>query len=227
MNKSLVSLNNISKSYDNGMITALKNIDLTLEEGKVYALMGPSGCGKSTLLNLIGTLDTPNSGSIYYEERLLNDIDDINIFRRDFLGFIFQFHHLISVLTLGENIETALLSKKEFTTSQRRQRAHALLEEIGLTHRVNAYASEISGGERQRGAIARALVNRPRLILADEPTGNVDSATASNILKILRQHVDETKATILIATHDIHVAEIADALILMEDGKIISTKNLA
>ncbi len=224
MNKNLVSLKDVTKSYDNGMISAIKSIDLTLEEGKIYALMGPSGCGKSTLLNLIGTLDTPDSGTIYYEERLFDDIDDINAFRRDFLGFIFQFHHLVSVLTLGENVETALLSQKGISASQRKQRAHALLEEIGLEHRINAYASEISGGERQRGAIARALVNRPQLILADEPTGNVDSTTAKKILKILRRHVDETNATILVATHDLHVAKIADVLILMEDGKIISTK---
>ena len=224
MNKNLVSLKDVTKSYDNGMISAIKSIDLTLEEGKIYALMGPSGCGKSTLLNLIGTLDTPDSGTIYYEEKLFDDIDDINAFRRDFLGFIFQFHHLVSVLTLGENVEIALLSQKGISASQRKQRAHALLEEIGLEHRINAYASEISGGERQRGAIARALVNRPQLILADEPTGNVDSTTAKKILKILRRHVDETNATILVATHDLHVAKIADVLILMEDGKIISTK---
>ena len=224
MNKDLISLKDVTKSYDNGMISAIQNIDLTLEEGKIYALMGPSGCGKSTLLNLIGTLDTPDTGTVYYEERLLDEIDDINVFRRDFLGFIFQFHHLVSVLTLGENVETALLSKKGLTASQRKQRSHALLQEIGLAHRINAYASEISGGERQRGAIARALVNRPRLILADEPTGNVDSTTATKILKILRRHVDETKATILVATHDVNVAKIADVLILMEDGKIISTK---
>ena len=224
MNKNLISLKDVTKSYDNGMISAIQNIDLTLEEGKIYALMGPSGCGKSTLLNLIGTLDTPDTGTVYYEERLLDEIDDINVFRRDFLGFIFQFHHLVSVLTLGENVETALLSKKDLTASQRKQCSHSLLQEIGLAHRINAYASEISGGERQRGAIARALVNRPRLILADEPTGNVDSTTATKILKILRRHVDETKATILVATHDVNVAKIADVLILMEDGKIISTK---
>ena len=224
MNKNLISLKDVTKSYDNGMISAIQNIDLTLEEGKIYALMGPSGCGKSTLLNLIGTLDTPDTGTVYYEKRLLDEIDDINIFRRDLLGFIFQFHHLVSVLTLGENVETALLSKKGLTASQRKQRSHTLLQEIGLGHRINAYASEISGGERQRGAIARALVNRPRLILADEPTGNVDSTTATKILKILRRHVDETKATILVATHDVNVAKIADVLILMEDGKIISTK---
>lgn len=169
MNKtSIITIEGVSKSYDNGLIQALSDINLNFERGKIYALIGPSGCGKSTLLNLIGTLDTIDSGSILYDNIPLDKVGPIDQFRRHFLGFIFQFHHLISVLTLKENIELALLLDKTITSSQCEEKAIALLKEMGLEHRMNSYVSEISGGERQRGAIARALANSPSLLLADE-----------------------------------------------------------
>lgn len=222
MNKPpIITIKGVSKSYDNGLIQALTDINLKLGKGKIYALMGPSGCGKSTLLNLIGTLDTLDSGSILYNNLSLDKVGPIDKFRRYFLGFIFQFHHLISVLTLKENIELALLLDKT-TSLQCKKKAIDLLKKMGLEHRMNSYVSEISGGERQRGAIARALANSPALLLADEPTGSVDSKNTKKILDILKEYVISKKGTLLIATHDPYVAAIADVCIVMEDGKIVS-----
>lgn len=218
----LVSVENVNMSFDNGIIPALSDINLTLDEGKIYALVGASGCGKSTLLNLIGTLDKPTSGHIFYEGKNVHEFGSINKFRQNFIGFVFQFHHLIPVLTLQENVETALLSNPNMNKKQRRVKALELLEELSISHRANAYASEISGGERQRGAIARAFANTPKLILADEPTGSVDSKAAKAILATLQKYVKNSGMTILIATHDPQVSAIADVVIEMVDGTIVS-----
>jgi len=218
----LIEVKALHKVYDDGLIQSLNGITLTLEAGKIYALMGASGCGKSTLLNLIGTLDTPTSGEILYEGKYSDEVGSLSVFRRDFIGFIFQFHHLIPVLTLRENIESALLSNHNVLATERHDRAERLLKEMGILHRAESYSSKISGGERQRGAIARALINNPKVLLADEPTGNIDSETTKLILMKLRDHVEKTAGTILIATHDSNVAAIADVVMKMEDGKIIS-----
>ncbi|WP_127471635.1 ABC transporter ATP-binding protein [Thiomicrorhabdus aquaedulcis] len=221
----LVEITELTKVYDEGLVQGLSGINLILESGKIYALMGASGCGKSTLLNLIGTLDTPSSGEILYEGKRLNEVESVSKFRRDFMGFVFQFHHLIPVLTLQENVESALLSNRQVSSSERQNRAKNLLNGMGVGHRADAYARQVSGGERQRGAIARALINHPKLLLADEPTGNVDSKTAKLILDKLRGHLNTSSGAILIATHDPNVAEIADVIIEMEDGKIVSIIN--
>lgn len=218
----LIEVKDLHKVYDDGLIQSLDGINLTLEAGKIYALMGASGCGKSTLLNLIGTLDSPSSGEILYEGKHLSEIEELSAFRRDFIGFVFQFHHLIPVLTLRENVESALLPNHNVSDTERRERASNLLDEMGILHRAESYASKISGGERQRGAIARALINNPKVLLADEPTGNIDSKTTKLILMKLRDHVERTAGTILIATHDSNVAAIADVVLEMEDGKIMS-----
>ena len=218
----IIQVNSLHKVYDKGLVPALKGIDLNLQEGKIYALMGSSGCGKSTLLNIIGTIDTPSKGEILYEGKTLLDIKNLNEFRRDYIGFIFQFHHLIPVLTLHENIESAMLSNPKISSTQRADRIKELLKKLNISHRANSFASDVSGGERQRAAIARALVNNPKLILADEPTGNVDSHTAKSILKTMHESVKKSDGTMLIATHDPDVAKIADVIIRMKDGKIIS-----
>ncbi len=217
----LVEINDIRKEYDNGLVQALDGVSLNLQRGKIYALKGSSGCGKSTFLNIIGTLDNSTSGVIKYNGKLLKDLGAIDIFRKEFIGFIFQFHNLLPVLTLRENIETAMLFHSEYSMEKCRKRADELLEDFGLTHKQNAYANKISGGERQRGAIARAFANKPRLILADEPTGNVDSLNSKIILEKMREYVDKYEATILIATHDPIVSSYADEIITMSDGKII------
>ncbi len=208
------------KSYDDGLVPALHDISFTLRCNRIYALTGSSGCGKSTLLNLIGTLDKPDSGAIHYEGKSLSTYREKAAFRRNYLGFVFQFHYLIPVLTLRENVETALLTNRKFNNRQREAHARQLLSDMGLAEKCDSKAGKVSGGERQRAAIARALANEPTLILADEPTGNVDSKTAIMILNGMRHYVEKRHSTMLIATHDPKVAEIADARIVMQDGHI-------
>ena len=224
-NTTLVELCNVSKSYDNGLIHAVVNVSLTLKRGKIYVLSGSSGSGKSTLLNMIGTIDAPSSGTILYKGKTKDMLGAISHFRRDFIGFVFQFHHLIPVLTLGDNVEVPMLSNPNISSLERRRKVQYLLELMGIDHKIDAYSNAVSGGERQRGAIARALANDPELILADEPTGNIDSKTTKQILIKLREYVKKTGGTILIATHDNDVTMIADTIIAMEDGKIISVTN--
>ncbi|WP_299872592.1 ABC transporter ATP-binding protein [uncultured Cocleimonas sp.] len=218
---SLVTVKAINKIYEDGLIRALNGVDLVLEHGKIYALMGASGCGKSSLLNIIGTLDNATSGDITYEGTHKDEILSMSKFRQEFVGFVFQFHHLIPVLTLRENVESALLPIHRFTLLERKNLAMESLEEMDIAHYANSFPEKISGGERQRGAIARALINKPKLLLADEPTGNVDSKTAKKILVKMRDYVSTYNSTILIATHDKDVAELADVVIQMKDGKII------
>ena len=218
----IIEVKHLYKDYDNGLIPALKDINLTLKEGKIYALMGSSGCGKSTLLNIIGSLDTPTKGDVFYEGKTLDEVGKLSLFRRDFIGYVFQFHHLIPVLTLLENVESALLSDRNISAKERKERAVGILNKMGLKHRLKSYASEVSGGERQRGAIARALINNPKVILADEPTGNVDSKTAQVILETLKEYLKTSAKCILIATHDEEIAAISDTIISMKDGEIVS-----
>ncbi len=215
-----LEVRNLSKNYDGGLVPALHDISFTLKSGRIYALMGSSGCGKSTLLNLIGTLDKPDSGEICYEGKTIDTFGNAGEFRKRYLGFVFQFHYLIPVLNLLENVETALLTNPSLSASQRREKARKLLESMGLKSKIESRANKVSGGERQRAAIARALANDPRLVLADEPTGNVDSGTATSILKKMRAYVEKNDATMLIATHDPQVAAIADTHIYMKDGHI-------
>jgi len=223
--QNIIELKSLYKSYDNGLVSAVQGVSFSLKKGKIYALMGSSGCGKSTLLNLIGTLDEPDSGEILYEGKSINTFESQTRFRREFLGFVFQFHHLIPVLTLCENVESAMLFNKKIDSKQRQSRAKELLSQMGLETKINAMATNISGGERQRAAIARSLANDPKLILADEPTGNVDTKTSEMILQKLQQFVQKRQSTMLIATHDPQVGSFADAIIQMQDGKIISIEN--
>lgn len=220
-NTTLLEVNSLYKTYDKALVKALNGLTFSLKKGKIYAIMGSSGCGKSTLLNLIGTLDNADSGKILYEGKEIHKFDDISLFRREYIGFVFQFHYLIPVLTLKENIETAMLLNKHYTPQQREQRAIKLLKQMGLDDKIDARANKVSGGQRQRAAIARAMANNPKLILADEPTGNVDSQTSAMILKHLKEYVKRLNTTMLIATHDPNVAAIADETFYMQDGQIV------
>ncbi len=220
----LICLHNVAKRFDRGETVALEQINLRLHSERFYALCGPSGCGKSTLLHLIGLLEWPDEGEIFYEGRSYRTITEHARFRRESIGFVFQFHHLIPVWTLKENMVAAMLP--ECSGDNREHRALELLDRVGLAHRAKALARDISGGERQRGAIARALVNRPKLIIADEPTGNVDSVNAMRIMKLLQGYALEEKATLLIATHDEGIALSADVRIGMQDGRIESFKEM-
>ena len=212
-------LERVGKSFENGRIRALEDISLRLEPGEFVALTGPSGCGKSTLLNLVGALDRPDSGSIRVDGR--EPFADASAYRASTVGFVFQFHHLIPTLSALENVELPLLGNG-LPRRERVERARELLHEVGLARRTGARPGTLSGGERQRVAIARALVNEPRLLLADEPTGALDSATGGQILALLRRVRDERGTTILMVTNDDAVAAAADRVVRLRDGRLVS-----
>jgi len=213
----MIRLNKLIKHYESGLVEALKGISLDVKKSEIVAVMGPSGCGKSTLLNLIGALDNPSGGEIFIEGRDIRDFKPFDRFRAAMIGFVFQFYHLIPSITLLENVEIPMyafsLPKKE-----RRERAENILREMGLAGRMRFLPTRVSGGERQRAAIARAVVNEPRIILADEPTGNLDSETGKMILDLIMSRCRRKETTMLIATHDPGIAAKADRIIHIRDG---------
>jgi len=221
-----VEMKNITKVYKKGAldVVALKNVTLTIEKGEFVSIMGPSGSGKTTLLNLIGCLDTPTSGEIIYNGTPLHNLDEneLSDYRKENIGFIFQSYNLIPVLSVLENVELPLVADKSLSPSERTKRARELIERVGLGGMENRYPRELSGGQEQRVAIARALVKRPLLVLADEPTANLDSATAEEIIEIMRQMNEHEKTTFLFSTHDPRVEKHARRIIILKDGQIAS-----
>ena len=218
MSGAAVDVRDVRKSFEEGRIRALDGLTLRLDEGELVALTGPSGCGKSTLLNLIGALDRPDSGEIRVGGEDVTRLADAARYRAETVGFVFQFHHLIATLTALENVQLPMLGQRP--RAARVRRARELLGEVGLTARERAYPPTLSGGERQRVAIARALANEPRLLLADEPTGALDSATSAQILGLLRIVRDEHGTTVLLVTNDDAVAAQADRIVRLRDGKV-------
>lgn len=217
----LIHAENLTKVYgETVQIRALDNVNLDITEGEMVAVMGPSGSGKSTLLNMLGALDRPTSGSVWINGQNLSQIKNLDRFRARTVGFVFQMHNLIPTLTAIENIEVPMRGQK-VSVSSRRARARELLSLVGLASREGHLPSQLSGGQRQRVAIARALANQPRLILADEPTGNLDSASGDEIIQLLIRLNQEQGATILIVTHDRHVARTTQRIIRMSDGRIM------
>lgn len=219
-----VCVRGLTKSFDSGeaRVEALRGIDLDLQRGEFVAVMGPSGSGKSTLLHLIGALDQPTSGSIRLDGVELASLsdDELTLMRRKRIGFIFQAFNLIDVLTAEENVALPLLVDG-VPESTAHQRARAALEAVGIAHRRTHFPAKLSGGEQQRVAVARALVTEPLLLLADEPTGNLDSASGEQVMTLLRQLVDERRQTILMVTHDAQQAARADRLVRFRDGTVI------
>jgi putative ABC transport system ATP-binding protein len=221
---SLLDLKSITKDYPLGqtVVHAVRGLDLSIEKGEIVAIMGPSGSGKSTLMHVLGALDTPTTGTASLEGHDLQELgeNELVTLRGRKVGFVFQTFNLIQALTAQQNVElpmTFLGVKK----SARAERARALLEKVGLGDRMEHRPNELSGGERQRVAIARALANNPEIILADEPTGNLDSETGATILELLKRlSVDEGKTMILI-THDPDAAAIAGRIIRLRDGRIV------
>lgn len=218
-NGNVVKIKNLIKRYDNGRINALNGIDLEIREGEFVSIIGPSGSGKSTLLNMIGALDTADEGSIQVAGNDLTLKNDLSDFRSQKIGFIFQLHNLIPNLSVLENV-TIPMYGNGYKSKQMTERALKLLEYVKLQDKSTRKPTELSGGERQRVAIARALVNSPSIILADEPTGSLDSKNGQMILQRLKELHEQENVTLIMVTHDLKVASLADRTIEVLDGEI-------
>ena len=217
----LIEVKNLNKIYGSGEaeVKALKNINLNIEQGEFVAIVGQSGSGKSTLLHLIGGVDIPSSGEVIIDGKNIYKLKEkeLSILRRRKLGFIFQFFNLIPVLTAQENIEMPVLLDNEKID---KKYMNELLRILGLEERKNNYPSQLSGGQQQRVSIGRVLANKPSIILADEPTGNLDSKNSKEVLELLKYCAKKYNQTLILITHDINIAKSADRVITIEDGQI-------
>ncbi len=222
-NINVIEIKDLKKSYEDGQIMALNGIDLQIKEGEFVSIIGPSGSGKSTLLNMIGALDNPDEGSISVAGTDLTRNEDLSKFRSDEIGFVFQLHNLIPNLTVFENVQIPLI-ETPLSDEQMEKRALELLKSVNLENKINQKPTKLSGGERQRVAIARALVNHPSIILADEPTGSLDSKTQNVILDLLKDIHKKENVTLIIVTHSPYVANMADRVITVLDGEIKDEK---
>jgi len=227
--KLLLSARGIRKSYRKGSaeVPVLRGVDLQVFQGELLAIIGQSGSGKSTLLHILGTLDAPDEGEIHFDGRRVDGMPPLqqDSFRNQRLGMIFQFYHLLPELTTLENVLAPLMIRDSvwhYWRNRRRYRAEAerLLEMVGLSHRLKHRPRELSGGEMQRAAIARALIARPELLLADEPTGNLDRTTGGEIMRLLRSLNEHENLTIVMVTHDQSIAAAADRIVRLADGRI-------
>ena len=229
MDRTFITLRGLGRLYKVGqtVVPALADINLDVRQGEFMALVGPSGSGKSTLLNLIGGLDRPDQGDIQVNGLALRGASENQLvrYRRDQVGFIFQSFNLLPNLNAAENVEAPMMLA-EVPGAQRRDRALSLLQAVGLAHRVMHRPNEMSGGEKQRVAIARALANNPSVLLADEPTGNLDLKTGASVLDLLRSLLGSNRLTLILVTHDLEIASRADRIVHLRDGSIqqIETK---
>ena len=223
----VAQVENLSKTFVPGQSPVLKEVNLSIYEGEFVAIMGPSGSGKSTLIHIIGGLDRTSEGNVYLGERCLNDLNDKDLsrYRRTYIGFIFQFYNLIPVLTTRENVAMPLiLDGVKRVDAQKR--ADSILESVGLKDRAEYRPGELSGGEQQRTAVARALVTNPKLILADEPTGSLDTRTGDEIVSLLRYTVNTLNHTLVMVTHNPRVAANAHRIINLRDGEIVDDNRM-
>jgi putative ABC transport system ATP-binding protein len=225
----MITLADINRLYRSDEIetTALRAVDLAIEDGEFVAIMGPSGCGKSTLLNILGTIDRPTSGSYRFNNADVTALPDAALaaFRRDHLGYVFQSFNLIDELTIAENVELGLVYRK-MPARERRTRVGEVMDRVGIAHRARHYPSQLSGGQQQRAAIARAIVGQPALILADEPTGNLDTENGAQVMDILAD-LNKDGATIVMVTHSPSHADLAKRRIDMLDGRIVISARTA
>ncbi len=219
MTSALLNVRNLCKSYDEGRIEALRGIDLSIAAGEYVAISGPSGSGKSTLLQLMGGLDTPTSGDVLFQNEALGTAIGLNDYRTHQVGFIFQAFYLLPTLRAIENVQVPMLAVGRHSDN-RAQRAQDLLCEMGLEHRLNQYPNELSAGERQRVAVARALANNPSILLADEPTGNLDSVNSARIMEMLIGIQKKRGMTLIVVTHENDIANSAPRHIRLRDGLI-------
>lgn len=217
----ILDVKNLSKTYGKGdtMVKALEGVSFSVEQGEFVAIIGPSGSGKSTLLHILGGVDTPTSGSVIINDTDISQLDEtaLAIFRRRQIGLIYQFYNLIPILTVEENLTLPLLLDGR---KPDKKQVQTLIDKLGLSHRLTHLPNQLSGGQQQRVSIGRALVNNPALLLADEPTGNLDSENSKEIIALLRHFNKEFKQTVIIITHDEKIALSADRIISIEDGRI-------
>lgn len=224
----VVSARGLVRYYEQGRVHAIDDLDFEIATGEFIAIRGPSGCGKTTLLNLLAAIDRPDRGTLNVAGYSLIDMSgaEINEFRRTVVGLVFQLHNLLPDLTALENVQVPMLGTNR-SPRQRHRRARELLDRIGLTQRAHALPTVLSGGERQRVAIARALANEPRVLLADEPTGALDSKTGERLLDLLDELQRDAKTTLIVVTHDPHIAQRAGRVIHMLDGRFVSESDAA
>lgn len=220
----MIEAKNIDKVYNNGgkSIQVLKGIDLRIDKGKFVAITGPSGAGKSTLLHILGGLDAPNHGNVYFEGQDINALNDALLckIRNEKIGFVFQFYHLLPEFTVLENVLMPVLigSRGSGFGARLREDAEYLLEKVDLTRRITHFPNQLSGGEKQRVAIARSLMNKPAILFCDEPTGNLDSKAGNDIISLLKKINSENKMAVVLVTHNIELAKAADRVYHLKDG---------
>ncbi len=220
MSENIVEVKNLVKTYEKGKVKALNSINFTIQKGEFVSIIGPSGSGKSTLLHMLGALDIPDSGEIIIDGENIQKSKKLNKFRSNKVGFIFQLHNLIPNLSAVENVEIPMYTQK-ISNKEQRQKALDLLDDVGLKDKSKMKPNQLSGGERQRVAIARSFANDPKIILADEPTGSLDSKNSTKILEKLYKLNKEKQVTLIIVTHDMNVAKLADRVIEVLDGQIL------
>ncbi len=222
----LVTAENLEKTYLSGdvPVKAIRGVDFAIPESSFVSFVGPSGSGKSTLLNMIGCLDKPTSGKLEVAGKDVNSLDrrESARFRGEHIGFIFQDFNLIPVLTVFENIEYPLQMVQEWPAAERRQQVEKMLAAVGMTEQAKKYPHQISGGQKQRVAVARALVTRAKLVLADEPTANLDKETALKIIGLMKQMRDDFGTTFVFSTHDPKIVANAETIFTLEDGKVLT-----
>lgn len=223
----IIRTEKLNKTYrtDEVQTTALNNLELEINQGEFVSIMGPSGCGKSTLMNILGMIDSPTSGSYFFNDQEVGGLSERkrSDIRKNNLGFVFQSFNLIDELTVFENVELPMMYTK-VPSGERKKRTEALLEEMNMMHRRNHFPQQLSGGQQQRVAVARAIINNPKLILADEPTGNLDSANGDDVMKILAD-LNLKGTTIVMVTHSQYCAEFGNRIIRLLDGQVV-TENI-
>ena len=223
----LIETRGLTKIYGDGQgVRALDGVDVTIGQGEMLAVMGPSGSGKSTLLNMVGGLDLPTSGQVVIDGQDLARVRNLDRFRAQTVGFVFQLHNLLPTLTALENVEVPMRGQS-MRRGTRRKRAKELLDLVGLADRMDHLPSQLSGGQRQRVAVARALANNPRLILADEPTGSLDTAAGDEVMELLAELRKSQGTTVIVVSHDRRVARATERILTMRDGRIIDDHSVA
>ncbi len=229
MQNTIVEFKQVDKEYPLGklVVKALQDINLTIDKGEFSAVVGPSGSGKTTLLNLIGCIDLATRGTVTVDSQPTGQLKekDLTQLRLHKLGFIFQTFNLVPVLTVFQNVEFPLLLKGGFSRKTRQQRVNEIIDQVGLTDQIHHHPNELSGGQRQRVAIARALVSKPSIVLADEPTGNLDSATGLKIIELMKELNKKDQTTFIFSTHDPRVMQYAKRVVYLEDGRISDNNN--